>query len=342
MADARFFSTPTPAPLATLAALVGAPLPTEAADRRIHDVAPLHTATASEISFFDNPKYKDAFTTTKAGACLVTAALAPLCPAGTVALVVPNPYKAYARIAQYFYPAPAATAFIHPTAIIDPTAIIGAHCHIAAGVVIGKNVQIGSSCRLNPHAVLGDGVTLGDECTVGTHASIEYAHIGHRTVIYPGARIGQPGFGFAFDPERPVKVPQLGRVIIGNDVEIGANTTVDRGAGPDTIIEDGVMIDNLVQIAHNVRIGRGSIVVAQVGISGSTEIGQYVQIGGQSGLTGHIKVGNGARIAASSGVMRDIPPGGGVGGSPAQPLKEFFRQVAYLKRAAAGKGTATE
>ena len=159
-----------------------------------------------------------------------------------------------------------------------------------------------------------------------------YAIVGARTIVHGGARIGQDGFGFALGADGHLKVPQLGRVLIGDDVEIGANTTIDRGAGPDTVVGDGTKIDNLVQIAHNVRIGRGCVIVAQVGISGSTRIGDFVMLGGQAGLTGHLVVGDGAKVAAQAGVMRDIEPGTTVGGSPAMPQRQWLKSVAMIER----------
>jgi len=179
---------------------------------------------------------------------------------------------------------------------------------------------------------------LGADVRVGANVSISHALIGARVRLYPGVRIGQDGFGFALDPARFIKVPQLGRVIIEDDVEVGANTTIDRGAVPDTIIGAGTMIDNLVQIGHNVQIGRGCVLVSQVGISGSTRLGDHVMIGGQAGLSGHLTIGSGARIGAQAGVMRDVAPGETVLGAPALPMREFFRQVAALQRLAKKKG----
>lgn len=317
MADTRFFTRPTPRALAELAALAGATAPDS--PLLIADVAPLVSATANQLSFFDNIKYKETAGKTNAGAVLCRAEHAALLPPSSIAVISPDPYKAYARIAQALYPEEKQTPLLHPSAVIDKTATIG------AGTVV------------EPLAVIGAGVVIGENCRIGSHASISHAIIGNNTVIYPGARIGQPGFGFAFDPEKPVKVPQLGRVIIGDDVEIGANATIDRGAGPDTVIENGAMLDNMVHIAHNVRVGRGCIIAGQVGISGSTHLGAYVQIGGQAGLTGHLKIGSGAKIAAGSGVMRDVPNGGEVGGRPAQELGDWLRQTAYLRRTTAKK-----
>jgi len=165
-----------------------------------------------------------------------------------------------------------------------------------------------------------------------------HATVGDNTIIHTGARIGQDGFGFAMGPAGHVKVPQLGRVIVGADVEIGANTTIDRGTGPDTVIGDGCKIDNLVQIAHNVQIGQNCVIVSQTGISGSTELGDFVVLAGQVGLAGHLKIGSGARIAAQSGVMRNVDPGQELGGSPAKPVRAWLKEVATLERLARKKG----
>ena len=226
---------------------------------------------------------------------------------------------------------------VAPGAVIDPTARLGEGTAVEANAVIGPGVEIGKRCLIGANSVIAAGSVLGDEVRVGANVSISHALIGSRVRLYPGARIGQDGFGFALDPKAFVKVPQLGRVIIGDDVEIGANTTIDRGAVRDTIIGSGTMIDNLVQIGHNVQIGRGCVLVAQVGISGSTRLGDHVMLAGQVGLAGHLVIGSGARIGAQAGVMRDVAPGETVMGSPASPAKEFFRQIAALQRLARRK-----
>jgi UDP-3-O-[3-hydroxymyristoyl] glucosamine N-acyltransferase len=217
--------------------------------------------------------------------------------------------------------------------VIDPSASLGTDCVIEDGVIIGAHVKIGSRCRLQAHAVIRQGVEIGDDCDIGPHVTITHALIGNKVRLHPGACIGRQGFGFAIDPATGfTAVPQLGRVIIENDVEIGANTTIDRGAGPDTVIGQGTRIDNLVQIGHNVKIGKFCVIVAQVGISGSTQIGDFAMLGGQAGIAGHIKIGQGAKIAAQSGIMRDIGAGEEVMGSPAVPIRQSMKQTAMLAK----------
>lgn len=281
------------------------------------DVAALDKAGASHVSFLDNIKYKQQFSETKAGACFVHPDLADLCPAHCVALITYQPYKAYALTAQAFY----SDDFTPPQETV-----------IEAGAIVRDSVKLGKGCIIKAGAVIEDNVELGDHVYVGSNAVISHALIGNGVRIYPGAKIGQDGFGFAIDPTGFVKVPQLGRVVIGDNVEIGANTAIDRGAGPDTVIGAGTWIDNLVQIGHNVKIGMGCVIVSQTGISGSTEIGDFVMMGGQSGVAGHLKIGTGAKIAAQSGVMKHVGAGEEVMGSPAMPMKQYMRQVAALKK----------
>jgi UDP-3-O-[3-hydroxymyristoyl] glucosamine N-acyltransferase len=179
---------------------------------------------------------------------------------------------------------------------------------------------------------IGHGVTLGADCRIGAHASVSHALLGRRVYIYPGARIGQEGFSFAVTESGFLSIPQLGRVVIEDDVEVGANTTIDRGSTRDTVIGAGSRLDNLVQIGHNVRLGRCCVIVAQVGIAGSTVLEDFVQVGGQAAMAGHLHIGQGAQIGAQAGVISDVPTGAMLLGSPAQPRKEFFRQVALLRR----------
>lgn len=338
MADPQFFRKPAPLSLKEIADISGAVLQNVQGDPaavRISDVAPLHTAEQGHLSFLDNKKYLDAFKSSHAGACFVSPDHVDQAPKDMVLLVTPNPYKAYALTAQKFYPEPSwKKSHIAQNANIHASAVIGANCIIDHNAFIGPNVKIGANCWIKPNVVIGQGVEIGDNTVIGSNSSLAYCKIGSGVHLLPGVRIGQEGFGFAIDPSGHIPVPQLGRVLVGNNVWIGANTTIDRGAGPDTIIGDGCMIDNLVQIGHNVKIGKYVVLVSQVGISGSTEIEDYAVIAGQVGIAGHLKVGRAARVGAQAGIMKDVPAGAEVMGSPAIPLKDFFRQVATLSNLA--------
>lgn len=330
--DPRFFARSGPFPIAALAAACGTSV--AGSDLMLHGVAPLQAAGPVEISFLDNRRYATALERTRAGAVIVHPEMASRVPAGTVALVTPEPYAGWARVAALFHPVPPPRPGVHPSAAIDPSARIDASAEIGPFVTIGAAVEIGADSRIGPGAVIGDGVVVGTGCRIGAHVSVSHALLGARVCIYPGARIGQDGFGFAATATGFVSVPQLGRVVIEDDVEIGANTTIDRGSAQDTVIGAGSRLDNLVQIAHNVRLGRCCVIVAQAGISGSTVLEDFVMVGGQSGLAGHIRIGRRARLGGQSGVMSDVKAGAEVVGSPAVPTREFFRQVATLRRLA--------
>ncbi len=332
--DPRFFRRAGPFPLSHILETIGESASGLAESRSFVGIAPLQTAGPDEVSFLTNRQYRQALAETRAGAVLLEPELAPLVPEGTIALVSSRPVTAWARVAALFHPLEPATPGIHPTAVVDPTALVAQDAEIGPLCVIGARVEIGPRCRIGPLVSIGEGVVIGADTRVGSHASISHSLIGARVFIFPGARLGQEGFGF--DP-RPtptgfVSVPQLGRVIIEDDVEIGANSMVDRGSAQDTVIGAGSRLDNGVQIAHNVRLGRCCVIVAQAGISGSTTLGDYVTVAGQAGLAGHLHIGQGARIGAQAGVMADLAPRVSVVGSPAEPVKEFFRQVAFLRR----------
>jgi UDP-3-O-[3-hydroxymyristoyl] glucosamine N-acyltransferase len=299
---------------------------------QIKDVAPLETAGSGDLTFLDNVKYKDQFARTKAAACIVRPELAALAPKGIHLLLSAVPYKAYALAAQAFYPDTMSRAHIASGAVIDSSAQLGEGCVIEEGAVIGAHVKLGKQCHVGANVVIGNHVTIGDHGRIGANAVLSHALIGAHVRIYPGVCIGQDGFGFAPDPKGHVKVPQLGRVMIEDHVEIGANSTVDRGSGPDTVIGQGTWIDNMVQIAHNVKIGRGCMIAAQCGIAGSTVIGDFTAMGGQVGVSGHLVVGKNVRIAAKSGVTRNIPDGEEYMGYPAMPMKQYLRGVALLNR----------
>lgn len=339
MADSRFFARAGPFSLARIAALAGARLRSgDDGERRVIDVAPLETAGTDDLTFLDNRKYLDAFAHSRAGAAIIDERSIDKAPAGMALLIAAQPYKAFALAAQAFYPTPPVVAGRAASAVIDQAASVPTDCDIGPFVVIAAGVRIGPRCRIGAHTVIDVGVELGADCVVASHVTLSHCLIGDRVVLHPGVRIGQPGFGFAPDRERPVKMPQLGRVLIGDDVDIGANTTIDRGSGHDTVIGAGTMIDNLVQIGHNVVLGRGCVLAGQVGISGSTELGDFVMAGGQAGLAGHLTIGTGARIGAKAGLMRDVAPGETVGGNPAVPFTQFMRQTAILGRLAKRQG----
>jgi len=339
--DPRFFARSGPHSLAGVVAAAGGDAAADQAgadaagaggEMLLHGVAPLQAATPDTVSFLDNRRYLDALKATKAGAVLVHPALAVHVPAGTTAIRTTQPYLAWARVAALFHPMPPARPGIHPSAVIDPAAHIDPSAEIGPLVVVEAAAEIGPRCRIGPLAVVGAGVVLGADCRVGAGASISHALVGARVYFYPGCRIGQEGFGFAPGPAGFTTVPQLGRVLIGDDVEVGANSTIDRGSSSDTVIGAGTRIDNQVQVGHNVHMGRCCVLVAQVGISGSAVLGDFVQIGGQAGVTGHLTIGNGARIGAQSGVMGDVPAGAEFVGAPAMPARQFFRDYATMRK----------
>jgi UDP-3-O-[3-hydroxymyristoyl] glucosamine N-acyltransferase len=241
-------------------------------------------------------------------------------------------------VAALFYPMPPVSPGIHSSAIVAEGALVDPSAEVGPLSVIETGAEIGPGCRIGPCAVIGSGVIVGRDCRIGAHVSLSYAVLGARVYVYPGARIGQEGFGFASIKDGFQSVPQLGRVILEDDVEVGANTTIDRGSSRDTVIGAGSRLDNLVQIGHNVILGRCCVIVAQVGISGSTILEDFVRVGGQAAMAGHLRIGQSAEIGAQSGVISDIAPGAKVLGSPAQPKRDFFREIATLKQMAKKEG----
>jgi len=331
--DPRFFARSGPHDLATVLAAAGGDAVADAdAATVLTGIAPLQLAAPGMLSFLDNRRYLDALKTTRAGAVLVHPALAAHVPAGTIAIRTKQPYLAWARVAALFHPAPPVRPGIHPSAVVDPSALVDPSAEIGPLAVVEAGAEVGARCRIAAHAVVGAGVVLGADCRIGAHASVSHAILGARVYLYPGSRVGQEGFGFAQGPEGFTTVPQLGRVRIGDDVEVGANATIDRGSSQDTVIGAGSRIDNLVQIGHNVQLGRCCVIVAQAGISGSSVLGDFVQLGGQAGLTGHLAVGDRARIGAQAGVMNDVPAGTEMMGAPAMPARQFFRDYATMRR----------
>lgn len=333
-----FFERAPPCRLADLAGKIGAQLgPGADGAALISDVRPLADAGVGDLSFVDNRKYLSQLAVTRARGCLVAPAFLARVPATCAALVMDAPYRGFALALQLFYPeamqpkaamAGAGEPAIHPSAWLEDGVTV------EPGAVIGREARIGRDSTIAAGTVIGYRVTIGRGCYVGPGASVIHALVGDRVILHAGVRIGQDGFGFAMSARGHLKVPQIGRVIIQDDVEIGANSCVDRGALKDTIIGEGTKIDNLVQIGHNAIVGRHCVIVGQTGISGSTELGDYVVMGGQSGAVGHIKVGSGAQIAGAAHAKNDVPPGARMGGTPAIPLVDYARQLAVLKRLA--------
>lgn len=338
MPDTRFFSRSGPFSLSQLAeigkARISEPLPSSLKlESLFYDVAPLEEAIEKNVSVLHNSKYTENLKVTRTGVCIVDAKHIDSVPSTAAILVTGTPYRSYALIAQAFYPESFSCAYAQDQEThIHSSAEIGLNSTLEPGVVIGANARIGMNVTIAANSVIGQGVIVGDHCQIGANVSISHSIIGNQVTIHAGTRVGQAGFGFFMDEAGHVQVPQLGRVLIEDGVEIGANVTIDRGSSHDTIIGMGTRIDNLVHIAHNVRLGKGCVVVAQVGISGSTEIGDFTAIAGQAGLTGHLKIGKKVRIAAQSGVMRDIADGMTVGGSPAVPVGKWHRQTVALQQ----------
>ncbi|MFN3854105.1 MAG: UDP-3-O-(3-hydroxymyristoyl)glucosamine N-acyltransferase [Phreatobacter sp.] len=338
MAEPRFLGPAEAMTVASVAAYLKIPFTGE--DRPLSGLAALADAGPGDLAFCDNPKYAGDLATTRAGACLVPERLVGQVPAGTVAIPVPHPHAAFISVSRKLYPQAlkpqsvfGATgvspgAMIHPTARLEPGVIVD------PGAVIGPGAEIGSGTLVAATAVVGPSVRIGRDCALGPGVSLSHALLGNRVILHAGVRIGQDGFGFEPGRHGHMKVPQIGRVIIQDDVEIGANTTIDRGHVRDTVIGEGTKIDNLVQVAHNVVVGRHCLIVSQCGLSGSATLGDFVMLGGQVGVNNHVKVGSGAQIAATSIVKDDVPAGARWGGRPAKPVRDWFREIAAVERLA--------
>jgi UDP-3-O-[3-hydroxymyristoyl] glucosamine N-acyltransferase len=336
-ADRRFHPYAGPQTLAAIAAAAGGRIGEGDLERRFEGVAPLAEAGPGEVSFLGERRYLDALRASGAGAVIVPPAFADSVPPGAVAVVSEAAQLGFSRVAALFHPPAAPRPGIHPTAVVGAGATVGEGTEIGAYAVLGENARVGRNCVIHPHAVVGPGVEIGDDCCLHAHSSVSHALLGRGVVLHPGARVGQEGFGFAPTAEgRFETMPQLGRVVLGDEVQIGANSCVDRGAQGDTVLGRGTRLDNLVQVGHNVRTGRGCILVAQSGVSGSAVLGDFVTIAAQAGLAGHLRVGAKARIGAQSGVMNDVPAGTDVLGSPAWPVRQTWRAIAHLRRIGRG------
>src|SRR4051812_27962151 len=340
MAQPIFFEKPPPATLAEVAALTAAQLADPArSDLRITGLASLDEAGPMHLTFFDNLKNTDQLARTKAGACLVADRFAARVPSHVAVLRAAQPFRAFVRIAREWHADALRPRSWVGNDGIAPSAIIDATAHLEDGVivdplaVIGPGVEIGEGTVIGAAAVIGPGVKIGRDCNVGAHCAIQASLIGNNVLIHSGCSIGQDGYGFVFfGPEGHLKVPQTGRVVIQNDVEVGAGTTIDRGSLRDTVIGEGTKIDNQVQIGHNVTIGRHCLLAAQIGLAGSLTIGDNVALGAKVGINNHLKIGDGAQVTAMSAVKDDIPPNGRWGGHFAKPTKQWFREIIAVER----------
>lgn len=305
---------------------------------KITDVADLRSASSNTITFISSKANIKYLKHTKASACIVAKDMLDSVNKDIYLLAVKNPYASYVEIANLFYPQQPKKKILTDNYYISDKAKIDKSFEIDFGCYIGDNVSIGKNVKIYPNTYIGDGVVIGDNCTIYSNVTITNTIIGHSTIINSGAKIGKTGFGYVTENGRHIKIPHLGRVIIGNEVEIGSNTCIDRGTLEDTVIGDMCKLDNLVQIGHNAKLGKGCILVSQVGIAGSAKLEDYVVVGGQCGVAGHITVGSNSQIAAKSGVTGDLKQNSIVIGFPAQPIKEFWKQLATLKKITTTKG----
>jgi UDP-3-O-[3-hydroxymyristoyl] glucosamine N-acyltransferase len=340
MAQPTFLEQPPSSTLAEIAALTQADLVDPSrGSQQVRGLASLDEAGPMHLTFFDNLKYAKQLASTKAGACLVSARFEPQVPAHVAILRATQPFREFVKIARELYSSALRPQSWFGNDTIAPSAIIDTSAHLEDGVivdplaVIGPNVEIGAGTVIGAGAVIGANVRIGRDCNVGARTAIQFALLGNNVLIHPGCSIGQDGYGFIFfGPDGHLKVPQTGRVLIQNDVEIGAGTTIDRGSLRDTVIGEGTKIDNQVQIGHNVTIGRHCLLAAQIGLAGSLTIGDNVALGAKVGINNHLHIGDGAQVTAMSAVKDDIPAGGRWGGHFAKPTRQWFREIVALER----------
>lgn len=300
-------------------------------DCSITGVNTLAEAGKTEISFLANKRYKGELASSRAAAVLLGDR--DEVPEGVCAIRVADPYLAFAQLQRYFYPDARASGLRHASAVIDPAASVADDVDIGAHAVIGAHASIAAGSRIGAGCVVGEHARIGRNCLLHARAVVEASCIlKDGVILQSGAVIGSDGFGFAWSGDGFLKIPQVGRVILEEDVEIGANACVDRGAIGDTVVERGVKLDNLVQIAHNVRVGAFTVMASQVGISGSTVIGKGCQFGGQAGTAGHLSIGDGCKLAGQTGVIGDLEAGGVYGGTPAMPHRLWLRISAIMPR----------
>ncbi|MBB4302448.1 UDP-3-O-[3-hydroxymyristoyl] glucosamine N-acyltransferase [Rhodobium orientis] len=340
MNEPAFLTPPEPVALRDIAAWVGGRI-ARGGEIMITGIAPLDLAGPGDLAFIENTRYIDQLGETKASACLCSPKFADRVPTNVVAVVVDRPYVAFAEVTRRFYPRAMRpegffddTRGISDRAVVHESARLEDDVTVEPGAVIGAGAEVGVGSVICANAVIGAGVRIGRGCSVGANAVLQFALIGNDVIIHPGVKIGQDGFGFAMGAGGHKKVPQIGRVIVQDNVEIGANSTIDRGTNRDTIVGEGTKIDNQVQIAHNVVIGRHCVIVAMAGISGSTVLEDYAVLAGKAGLAGHLRIGMGAQIAGGSNVANDVPAGERWFGTPAKPIREYMREARALRELA--------
>lgn len=339
MTQPTFFKAPVSLTLGEIAALTGAQLADPSrAGQIVSGVSTIDVAGPMHLTFFDKKKFSDDLARSHAGACLVSEKLQAQVPERIAILRVAHPYVALVAVARALH-ADTLRPFssfeqegIAPSAVIHPDAWLEDGVTVDPLAVIGPGAEIGSGTVIGASAVIGANVRIGRDCSIGPGATITHAMIGNDVIIHPGCRIGQDGYGFVPTPKGHMKVPQTGRVLIQNEVEIGAGTTIDRGGLSDTVIGEGTKIDNLVQIGHNVTIGRRCIIVSQSGVAGSSILGDGVMLGARVGVSDHAVIGAGSMLAARSSVVGEVPPNVRWGGSPAKPIKQFFRELFEVQR----------
>jgi UDP-3-O-[3-hydroxymyristoyl] glucosamine N-acyltransferase len=341
MSDPVFFLPSRRYSAGEIASLTGAQLADSAhSDTIVSTIASAASGGEGALVFVEGKRNAALLDRLDAAAVFVTPDIAGRAPTGIAVLITSAPQRAFAMVGRLLYPETAKPGAItgetgvSPAAHVDPTAHLEDGVVVEAGAVIGAGVAIGAGTIIAPNVVIGRNCQIGRDGYIGPNASIQYALIGNNVIVHAGAKIGQDGFGFVAARGGPERLPQIGRVVIQDNVEVGANSAIDRGAMADTVIGENTKIDNLVQIAHNVRIGRNCVIAGLTGISGSVTVGDNVMMGGGVGLADHVMIGDGAQLAARSGFMHDVPAGEVWAGYPAKPMKEAMREFAMIRRLA--------